>query len=169
MGNNLSLEEIKDSLEIRWREYNNKHVLVIFLAFFVISLLIPILGSINNIKSLGINFLNWFCCMIIFGIVILIFNRNNYVKIKYILKNYKNFSIHEVILDNYCTSYSHKGSLYYKVRIDYDGISKIIKTNPYFSSSTTSKFSFRNYHNKKVVGLYDSRFEKFYIVRKINK
>lgn len=90
-------------------------------------------------------------------------------KRNYLLNNYKEFNCYEVTLDNFAPSPLYKQYVYYKVKIDDNGTIKAINTNPYFSNSPITKFSPAEYNGKKVVGLYDRKYNKFYIIKNIRK
>ena len=82
-------------------------------------------------------------------------------KRNYLLNNYKEFNCYEVTLDNFAPSPLYKQYVYYKVKIDDNGTIKTINTNPYFSNSPITKFSPAEYNGKKVVGLYDRKYNNF--------
>ena len=52
--------------------------------------------------------------------------------------------------------------------INDEGVTRQVSTNAYFSSSMFAKFTLEDYNNKKVVGLYDSQMDKFYIIKKLS-
>ena len=85
----------------------------------------------------------------------------------YILKHYTMFNSYEVMLDNVSTSYAYRGAVYYTVTINDEGVTRQVSTNAYFSSSMFAKFNLEDYNNKRVIGLYDSQMDRFYIVKKI--
>ena len=168
MVNDLSLEEIKDSIEYQWRKQQINMLLMVWLFIAVITLFIPLITTINYLEFLGFGMLIWLCCIgfvgLILGVFILFYCFNN----RYLLKNYKNFNSYEVVLDRVSTSYTYKYSIYYTIKIVDNGITKMLDTNPYFSNSFFSKFPPDDFNNKKVIGLYDNYKEKFYILKKVN-
>lgn len=169
MHNNLTKEEIKNSVEGQWRKFHAKQLLVIYLIVVVISLFIPFITTIKyNFKYLMTGIITWLCCVGFFGLFFGCFALYYYSKYQYLLKNYKNFKCYEVVLDKVSTSYAYKASIYYTVTFIHNSKTKTVDTNPYFSSSVFSKFSPEEYNNKKVIGLYDDNLEKFYIIKKIN-
>lgn len=171
MVNDLSSEEIKNSVEYQWRKYQIGMLLSVWLFIVVVTLFLPfIVIAINDhdLELLGYGMLIWLCCMAFIGLILGGFILFYCLKNRYLLKNYKNFNCYEVVLDNLSTSYSYSHSIYYTVNIVEEGITKKVDTNPYFSSSLFSKFYPVDFNNKKVIGLYDSNMEKFYIVKKVN-
>lgn len=168
MTNNLTVEEIKNSIEYQWRKQQIKTLLGVWLFIAVITLFIPFIVTINYLEFLGFGMLIWLCCMVLVGLIFGVFILFYCSKNRYLLENYKNFNSYEVVLDSVSTSYAYKYSIYYTVKIVDNGITKTVDTNPYFSNSFFSKFYPDNFNNKKVIGLYDSNMEKFYIVKKVN-
>ena len=86
---------------------------------------------------------------------------------RYLLKHYNKFNAYEVVLDNVSTSYWYRGNIYYTVSIIDNGRRVGADTNPCFSNMVFSKFEPKDFNNKKVVGLYDSQMEKFYIIKRV--
>lgn len=71
MKNNLSIDEIKQSVEYQWRKSQIKLLLMIFLIMTVTSLVILFLINITSGLDTGFDLLEffiWFCCMIVIGI-----------------------------------------------------------------------------------------------------
>lgn len=168
MVNDLSLEEIKDSIEYQWRKQQINTLLAVWLFIALITLFISFIVTINYLELLGFGMLIWLCCMVLVGLIFGVFILFYYTKNRYLLENYKNFNCYEVVLDRVSISYAYKYSIYYTVKIVDNGITKTVDTNPYFSNSFFSKFYPDDFNNKKVIGLYDGNMEKFYIVKKVD-
>lgn len=167
MKNNFTVNEIKKSVEYQWRIRQIKILLGIWVFISVAFSTVPIMCVIMDFEIIGMALLIWLVFVIMFGIILGGFSLSYYFKNKYFVKNYMNFSCHEVMLDKVVTSLMTRGSVYYKVTI-YDGnVKKEVDTNPYFSNYLFSKFLPEDYNNKKVVGLYDIQMDKFYIIKKI--
>lgn len=167
MHNNLTKEEIKNSVECQWRKFHAKQLLVIYLIIVVATLFVPlILLTKYGTEYLGQGIITWLICILVLGLLFGVFVLYYYFKYRYLLKSYKNFNCYEVVLDNVATSYSYR-AIYYIVTFNHNGKTKKVDTNPYFSTTIFSKFSPEEYNNKKVIGLYDDNLEKFYIVKKI--
>lgn len=92
----------------------------------------------------------------------------SWYKIISLFKKYEKLPIYEVILDDFSTSYFYRGAVYYKVNINCNGIIKKVDTNPYFSNSFMSVCCPSEYNNKKVVGLYDEKKDKLYVIKLLN-
>ena len=167
MHNNLTKEEIQNSVECQWRKFCAKQLLVIYLIIAATTLFVPLISLMKyGMEYLGQGIIIWLICILVLGLFFGSFVLYYYSKYQYLLKNYRNFNCHEVVLDNVATSYSYR-AIYYKVKINYNGKTINVDTNPYFSNTIFSKFSPEEYNNKKVIGLYDDNLEKFYIVKKI--
>ena len=168
MKNDFTENEIKQSVEYQWRNNQIKILLGIWLFISIAIFIVPLLGMIMELEIIGVTLLIWLFFVIMFGVILGGFSLSYYFKNKYFVKNYMNFSCHEVVLDKVVTSLMSRGSIYYKVTIIDENIKKEVDTNPYFSNYLFSKFLPEDYNNKKVVGLYDKNENKFYIIKKVN-
>ena len=168
MKNDFTENEIKQSVEYQWRNNQIKILLGIWVFISVAFSTVPIMCVIMDFETIGVALLIWLVFVIMFGIILGGFSLSYYFKNKYFVKNYMNFSCHEVVLDKVVTSLMTRGSVYYKVTIYVGNVKKEVDTNPYFSNYLFSKFLPEDYNNKKVIGLYDSQMDKFYIIKKVS-
>ena len=168
MKNDFTENEIKQSVEYQWRNNQIKIHLGIWLFISIAIFIVPLMGIIMDFEIIGVTLFIWLVFVIMFGVILGGFSLSYYFKNKYFVKNYMNFSCHEVVLDKVVTSLMSRGSIYYKVTIIDGNIKKEIDTNPYFSNYLFSKFLPEDYNNKKVVGLYDKNENKFYIIKKVD-
>lgn len=168
MKNDFTENEIKQSVEYQWRNNQIKIYLGIWLFISIAIFIVPLMGIIMDFEIIGVTLFIWLVFVIMFGVILGGFSLSYYFKNKYFVKNYMNFSCHEVVLDKVVTSLMSRSSIYYKVTIIDGNIKKEIDTNPYFSNYLLSKFLPEDYNNKKVVGLYDKNENKFYIIKKVN-
>ena len=168
MKNDFTENEIKQSVEYQWRNNQIKIHLGIWLFISIAIFIVPLMGIIMDFEIIGVTLFIWLVFVIMFGVILGGFSLSYYFKNKYFVKNYMNFSCHEVVLDKVVTSLMSRGSIYYKVTIIDENTKKEIDTNPYFSNYLFSKFLPEDYNNKKVVGLYDKNENKFYIIKKVN-
>lgn len=166
--NKIKDDEIKNSVEYKWRSYQVKVYLVVLMIILVVTFIVPLLSLILKTNSFKLALLIWLCFNIIIGLILGGFALYNFYKNKYLLNNYKKFKYFEVTLDNVCVSYMYKGTVYYNVTIIDEDKKIDVKTNPYFSSFKTAQFTLEDYNNKKVCGLYDDKLNKFYIISKID-
>ncbi len=167
MKNNFTKEDIKNSVEYRWRKTSLCWLLGIWVFIAVVMLFGTLIMSLDDIKYIGLSFQIWGIVTAIYSAIFLPFVAYYGYKMLYILKHYTEFNSYEVMLDNVSTSYAYRGAVYYTVTVNEDGYTRRVATNPYFSSSMFAKFALEDYNNKKVIGLYDSQMDKFYIIKKI--
>ena len=167
MKNNFTKEDIKNSIEYQWRKTSVKWLLIVWTIIAVVTLFGSLIMSLDDMKYIGLSFQVWLIVTAIYSVIYLPFVAYYGHKMLYILKHYAEFNSYEVILDNVSTSQMYRGAVYYTVTVNDEGVKRQVSTNAYFSSSMFAKFTLEDYNNKKVVGLYDSQMDKFYIVKKI--
>ena len=134
MENDFTENEIKQSVEYQWRNNQIKIHLGIWLFISIAIFIVPLMGIIMDFEIIGVTLFIWLVFVIMFGVILGGFSLSYYFKNKYFVKNYMNFSCHEVVLDKVVTSLMSRGSIYYKVTIIDGNIKKEIDTNPYFSN-----------------------------------
>ena len=134
MKNDFTENEIKQSVEYQWRNNQIKIHLGIWLFISIAIFIVPLMGIIMDFEIIGVTLFIWLVFVIMFGVILGGFSLSYYFKNKYFVKNYMNFSCHEVVLDKVVTSLMSRGSIYYKVTIIDGNIKKEIDTNPYFSN-----------------------------------
>ena len=166
MKNNFTKEDIKNSVEYQWRKTSFYWLLGIWAVIAVVMLFGVLVIGFDDIKP-GMSLQVWLIVMSIYSVIYLPFVAYYGYKMLYILKHYAEFNSYEVMLDNVSTSQMYRGAVYYTVTINDEGVTSQVSTNAYFSSSMFAKFTLEDYNNKKVVGLYDSQMDKFYIIRKV--
>ena len=168
MKNNFTKEDIKNSVEYQWRKNSIAWLLGIWAVIAVVMLFATLAGSLGDIKYIGLSLRIWLIVMAIYSTALLPFAVFYFYKMIYLLKHYTEFNSYEVVLDRVSTSYAYKGAVYYTVTVNNSGASIQVSTNPYFSSGIFARFTLEDYNNERVVGLYDSRMDKFYIIRKVD-
>lgn len=168
MKNNLTKEDIKNSIEYQWRKTSAKWLLIIWAIMAVVTLFGSLIMSLDDIKYIGLSFQIWLIVMAIYSAIYLPFVMFYRYKMTYLLKHYEEFNSYEVMLNNVSTSYAYRGAVYYTVTVNDEGVTRQVTTNPYFSSGTFAKFTLEDYNNKRVIGLYDNKMDKFYIVTKVD-
>lgn len=167
MKNNFTKEDIKSSIEYGWRKASVKWLLAIWAFIAVVMLFGILIIGINDTKYISLSFQIWLIVMAIYGVILLPFLTFYCYKMLYILKHYTEFNSYEVMLNDVSTSQMYRGAVYYTVTINDEGLTRKVSTNAYFSSSIFAKFTLEDYNNKKVIGLYDSEIDKFYIIKKV--
>lgn len=167
MKNSFTKEDIKNSVEYQWRKNAATWLFVIWAVIAVVMLFATLVMSFDDIKYIGMSFQIWLIVTAIYSAVLLPFVAFYFYKMIYLLKHYEQFNSYEVMLDNVSTSYAYRGAVYYTVTVNDEGVTRQVTTNPYFSSGIFAKFTLEDYKNKRVIGLYDSQMDKFYIIKKI--
>lgn len=168
MKNNFIKEDIITSVEYQWRKKSAKWLFILWAIIAVVMFLGILIIGFSDIKYIGLSLQIWLIVTAIYSVFLFPFIVFYCCKMIYLLKNYEKFDSYEVMLDNVSTSYAYRGAVYYTVTICDENISRQVNTNPYFSSGIFAKFSLEDYNNKKVVGLYDSKMNKFYILKKLD-
>lgn len=168
MINNLTKEDIKNSVEFRWRKSQLLWLLGILTIITVVMLLVLVLTSLDDLKYFILIIKSWLIVVATYSVLLFPLILYYAYKMLYILKHYKQFNLYEVILDDVSTSYAYRGAVYYTVTIFDDDTTKRVCTNPYFSSRVFANFTLEEYNNKKIIGLYDNNLDKFYIIKKVN-
>lgn len=168
MNDQLTKEDIKNSVEVLWRKHQIKSLFMIWLFVFTIIFVGSATFLVDKYEYLYIIFLILLGYFLFLGLIFGSFMLYYAFKIRYIMKNYLNFSVHKVFLSEVSTSYMYRGSIYFTVQIEVGNYIKNVNTNPCFSSFIFEKFPPRDYVNSEVIGLYDEQLDKFYIVKKID-
>ena len=168
MKNGFTKEDIKNSVEYRWRLSSIKWLLVLWAVIGVVMLVVSLITYLYDMENIDLSIQIWLIVVGIYSVILLPFVLFYGYKMLYLLKHYGEFASYEVTLDNVSTSYAYKGAVYYKVTINEGGRTIKVDTNPYFSSGVFAPFALEDYNNKRVVGLYDSEKDKFYIIKKVN-
>ena len=167
--NGFTVEEIKESVYYKWRIYNSKIDLTIWGVISAITVLVPLFILLSaGSESLLIGFVAWGVAVVIYGLVFGVVALCESSKARSFVRNYKNFKQYEVVLDCPQTSYWYRGAIYYNVTIKDGNTSVVAQTNACFSGMLFSKFTLKDYNNKRVVGLLDPDTERFYIVKTVD-
>ena len=163
MNHDLTISDIKESIDYKcYKKYF--WVFLIFWLFttslFFLAMSLPFSDDLDLfLENLGyILILPTFSSLIFMPFFI----PSGY-KMRYLLKNYQNFKLYEVKLDN--ISVGLRGQVSYYVTFVHEGKRKNISTNACFSG-VMSDFTVEEYNNKKVLVLYDDKKEKVYVIRK---
>ena len=168
MKNNFTKDDIKNSVEYVWRKTSATWLLGIWAIIELVMLFVVMIMSFVDIEYIGLGFQVWLIVTAIYSAIFLPFVAFYCYKMIYLLKHYAEFNSYEVMLDHVSTSYAYRGSVYYTVTVCDEGLSRQVSTNHYFLSGIFTKFPLEEYNNKKVIGLYDSQMDKFYIIKKVD-
>lgn len=170
MSNYLTKEEIRNSLEYRWRKSHIKQILMTFFVMTVVTVIIMLLSAISdgNIENIEFLLVGGFAVVAFYLILLLPYLIFLCYKLLYLTSHYLEFDCFEVALDSFSTSYLYKNSIYYTVTVSDGGYARNVDTDPCFSDGAFSEFTVKEWHGKKVIGLYDKDKNKFYVVKKAN-
>lgn len=168
--NNLTSQDIKNSIEVKWIMFYIKYLFIMLLIITILSLIIYLITIYVGVKDIDVAPYIFMAWGMLVGIIFIKFGLISlyiYAKIRYLYKNYKTFKEYKVMLNTFSTSYQYRGTVYYIVEITDENLNKInVKTNHIFSDLFISKFKIVDYNNKEVIGLYDSNKKKFYLIKK---
>ncbi len=160
MKKEYTREEIKKSIECKWRKSQIFFTLGILGIIFLISIMAALyVGLKTNDFSMMLSVLlsAFLFPAIILGPMI-VYYLYQYFKI---IRKYSKYESYEVLLDRPSTSWYYRGAVYYTVSfVTADNIRKVLDTNPLFSSALFSSVDLNEYNNKKINILYDSDAEK---------
>ena len=156
------MDNIKNSIEYKYRIYQIKALLLIGLIIIILSLCpsIFILFKYQVFDSL------YFLLLLPIIFVLLIFLPfiiYYYIKARYLINNNQNFILAEAILDNPSTSFLYSRSVYFSLNITIDNKTITVDTNPLFSTGLFSFLDLSECNNKKVVVFYDKNKDKAYV------
>lgn len=172
MKNNLTKEDIKNSVEYQWRKCSLQLLLflwgIIVMMTLFIALFETLIGSVDDWEMIGLCFQVWLIVTSLYSVLLFMpFAAFYCYKMGYLRRHYGEWKQYEVTLDNVSTSMTHRGAVYYTVALCEEGVARQVCTSPCFSSSIFAHFVLEDYHNKRVIGLYDCKADKFYIVKKL--
>lgn len=167
--NSFTVEEIKESVYYKWRIYNSKIDLATWGVISAITVLVPLFTVLSaGSESLVIGFAVWGVMVVIYGLIFGMAALCEYARARSFVRHYNNFKQYEAVLDSPETSYWYRRAIYYNVIIKEGNTSVVARTNACFSSLLFSKFTLKDYNNKRVLGLLDPDTERFYIVKTVD-
>lgn len=161
----ITVDEVKSSLEYKW------HVLALkqnlwFLAVCIVLLVTGCLvlfvfktdATPHTKSSAIVGLFLWILpfCHIVY---------HSCAK-RYLLNNYQKFQVYETTLTSASRSVWFYFSTYFSVQIDDGGKFISTTTNPCFGNMRWGRDLQNIYHGSKVIGLYDSKKNVFYVLHK---
>ena len=130
MDNIFTLEQIKNSVEYKWRF----HQIKVTLFCWLFTAIITFIGCFFDLSTDGI-LLIWFILVFALGIILFIpLVVFSFIKARYLIRKYKDFEAYEVTLDRINNSFIYRGASYYTVSFIHKGVRKYVDTNPYFQT-----------------------------------
>ncbi len=166
----LTKEDIKNSVEYKWRIQQRNTLLIIYILVLLAAFFMMAIAGLTNASEFEDNMASiltdaFLIVAVLFTVIFMPFIAFYQYKAVYLLKKYHTFKRYEVLLDRPSTSYWYRGAVYYTVDISTEKGNLSVDTNPYFSSSVWSAFNISEFNNKKVIGLLDEEKGGFYIIK----
>ena len=160
----VTKEQIKNSLEYKWRMRQCKTYLVIWGVMAAFALM----GGAAGFGKLGSVQGGLFVFLVvtaIYSLVLLPLAIYPLVQIWLLGKRAERCSVHTVKLDRPGTSHMYRGAVYYTVSFTDNGEYFVRDTNPLWSSSSV-EFPLDEYNNKEVKILYDREADQVFVFGK---
>lgn len=160
----VTKEQIKNSLEYKWRMRQCKTYLVIWGVMAAFALM----GGAAGFGKLGSVQGGLFVFLVvtaIYSLVLLPLAIYPLVQIWLLGKRAERCSVHTVKLDRPGTSHMYRGAVYYTVSFTDNGEYFVRDTKPLWSSSSV-EFPLDEYNNKEVKILYDREADQVFVLGK---
>lgn len=160
----VTKEQIKNSLEYKWRMRQCKTYLVIWgvMAAFALMGGAASFGKLGSVQGGLFVFL---VVTAIYSIVLLPLAIYPLVQILLLGKRAERCSVHTVKLDRPGTSHMYRGAVYYTVSFTDNGEHFLRETKPLWSSFSV-EFPLDEYNNKEVKILYDREADQVFVLGK---
>ena len=160
----VTKEQIKNSLEYKWRMRQCKTYLVIWgvMAAFALMGGAASFGKLGSVQGGLFVFL---VVTAIYSLVLLPLAIYPLVQIRLLANRAERCSVHTVKLDRPGTSHMYRGAVYYTVSFTDNGEYFVRDTKPLWSSSSV-EFPLDEYNNKEVKILYDREADQVFVVGK---
>ena len=160
----VTKEQIKNSLEYKWRMRQCKTYLVIWgvMAAFALMGGAASFGKLGSVQDGLFVFL---VVTAIYSIVLLPLAIYPLVQIRLLANRAERCSVHTVKLDRPGTSHMYRGAVYYTVSFTDNGEHFLRETKPLWSSYSV-EFPLDEYNNKEVKILYDREADQVFVLGK---
>ena len=160
----VTKEQIKNSLEYKWRMRQCKTYLVIWgvMAAFALMGGAASFGKLGSVQGGLFVFL---VVTAIYSLVLLPLAIYPLVQIRLLANRAERCSVHTVKLDRPGTSHMYRGAVYYTVSFTDNGEYFVRDTKPLWSSSSV-EFPLDEYNNKEVKILYDRESDQVFVLGK---
>lgn len=161
----VTKEQIKSSMEYKWRLSQCKTYLVIWGVMLVFALIGGFSGAMkmNSAKD------GLFISLVTAGILsmpLLPMAVYPMIQIWRLMKRAQGCTIHRVMLDRPATSTMYRGAVYYTVDFTQDGERLLRDTKPLWSSAPMAQFQLDEYNNKQIDILYDRECDQVFVLGK---
>ena len=164
MYNNLTIGDVKESIEYRWLRHRILCFVMAWLIIALVSIIPLIIVHVHYWDYAVRGFWIWMLTSIVLGFVFLSLSVPYIRKITYFKKHYKDYKVYNVFLEKVNPAYGMEIS--FTVTIDEGRKEYEVPTSPCFSNNIGAIFSVEEYINCEVVGIYDTDLQRFYIIRK---
>ena len=160
----VTKEQIKNSLEYKWRMRQCKTYLVIWgvMAAFALMGGAASFGKLGSVQGGLFVFL---VVTAIYSLVLLPLAIYPLVQIRLLANRAERCSVHTVKLDRPGTSHMYRGAVYYTVSFTDNGEYFVRDTKPLWSSYSV-EFPLDEYNNKEVKILYDREADQVFVLGK---
>ena len=160
----VTKEQIKNSLEYKWRIRQCKTYLIIWSVMAVVALMggAVSFGKLGSAKDGLFVFLT---VTAIYSLVLLPLAIYPLVQILLLGKRAERCSVHTVKLDRPGTSHMYRGAVYYTVSFTDNGEHFVRDTKPLWSSNSID-FPLDEYNNKELKILYDRESDQVFVLGK---
>ena len=151
----ITRDQVKNSMEARWRRHQTKQYMVAFGIVAVVSLMMSLVRAASK-GMLDLALWGAGVTVAIYVVIFLPFPVYAYWKYLQIVKNWERYEIHTVTLDRPGTSHLYNRSVFYTVYFTSNSGKRVAAdTRPLWSSAAFSPYQLDEYNNKKVRVLYD--------------
>ena len=161
----VTKEQIKSSMEYKWRLSQCKTYLVIW----GVTLVFAIIGGFGGAMKLNSVKDGLFISLVTTGILsmpLLPMAVYPMIQIGRLMKRAQGCTIHRVMLDRPATSTMYRGAVYYTVEFTQDGERFLRDTKPLWSSAPMARFQLDEYNNKQIDILYDRESDQIIVLGK---
>ena len=161
----VTKEQIKSSMEYKWRLSQCKTYLVIWGVMLVFAL-IGGFGGAMKLNSVQDGLFISLVTAAILSTPLLPMAIYPMVQIARLMKRAQGCTIHRVMLDRPATSTMYRGAVYYTVEFTQDGERFLRDTKPLWSSAPMARFQLGEYNNKQIDILYDRESDQIIVLGK---
>lgn len=161
----VTKEQIKNSMEYKWRLSQCKTYLVIWGVMLVFALIGGIGGAIK-LNSVNDGLFISLVTAGFFSMPLLPMAVYPLVQMALLMKRAEKSTIHRVMLDRPATSTMYRGAVYYTVEFTQDGERFLRDTKPLWSSAPMAQFQLEEYNNKPVNILYNRETDQVFVLDK---
>jgi len=163
----LKEEDIVNSIELEWERTFVKNLLIMFavtaVVFTAIALFILLSSNLNKIfLVVPIWFLVFFIATSLPSIL------HSKSKTKDLTNNFKNYKKYEAVIINATYPNHNRNMMYYTLKMETESGAVVVKTTLMTINYLESTCGLKDYHNIKLLVLYNQDKNKVYLIKKIS-